>query len=99
MGVRESKLRKCVGGGSAFKRISRGYFPIYVGTNEDTCRRFMVHTRVLGNADFCELLSRSAEEYGFRNDGVLRIPFEAQDFEEWMSRKSNKKIKRRVKPT
>ncbi|MQL41693.1 SAUR-like auxin-responsive family protein, partial [Escherichia coli] len=96
--VRESKLGKWVGGGSAFRRIegpllaSRGYFPICVGTNEDTCRRFMVHTRVLGNADFCELLGKSAEEYGFRNDGVLRIIFEAQDFEEWFIRKSNKKI-------
>ncbi|KAK7275531.1 hypothetical protein RIF29_16650 [Crotalaria pallida] len=106
MGVTQSTLRKCFDFGSALKGTkgtvlaSRGYFPIYVGTNEDTCRRFMVHTRVLGDADFCELLGRSAEEYGFRNDGVLRILFEAQDFEEWLIKKSNNKIiRRRVKPT
>ncbi|CAL0317971.1 unnamed protein product [Lupinus luteus] len=101
MGVRQSMLRKWFDFGSALKRIegpilgSRGYFPIYVGTNEDTCRRFMVHTRVLGDADFCELLRRSSEEYGFRNNGVLRIQFEARDFEELLVRKSNKKIIRR----
>lgn len=114
MGARESKLRKWVGGGSAHKRLNiegpmtlvvpppRGYVPICVGTNEDTCRRFMVHTSSLGDADFCELLGRSAEEFGFRNEGVLRIPFEAQeDFEEWFLRRSNKriKIKTRVKTT
>ncbi|KAE9605811.1 hypothetical protein Lal_00025116 [Lupinus albus] len=105
MGVRQSMLRKWFDFGSALKRIEgpvlapRGYFPIYVGTNEDSCRRFLVHTRVLGDADFCEMLSISAEEYGFRNDGALRIQFEARDFEEFLVRKSNKKIiRRRVKP-
>ncbi|TKY64223.1 Auxin-induced protein, ARG7 [Spatholobus suberectus] len=58
----------------------------------------MVHTRALGDASFRELLGGSAEEYGFRNEGVLKIPFEAQDFEEWLIRRSNEKItsKRRV---
>lgn len=107
MGVSQSKLSKWVGGGCAYKCIEgpllapKGYVPICVGTNEDTCRRFMVHTRVLRDADLCELLGRSAEEYGFRNEGVLRIPFETQNFEEWMIRrsKSNQKVRRRVKPT
>ncbi|KAJ1408285.1 Small auxin-up RNA [Sesbania bispinosa] len=103
MGARASKLRKWVGVGGAIEGpvlAPRGYVPICVGTNEDTCRRYMVHTRALGDAFFCELLGRSAEEYGFRNEGVLRIPFEARDFEEWFIRRSNRKIKiKRVKPT
>ncbi|XP_027334016.1 auxin-responsive protein SAUR72-like [Abrus precatorius] len=107
MGAILSKLRKWVSGGSAFKTIERplltpkGYVPICVGTNEDTCKRFMVHIRTLSDDYFCELLGRSADEYGFRNEGVLRIPFEAQDFEEWLIKRSNEKIKikrRVIKP-
>lgn len=110
MGARESKLRKWVmsGGSAYYKRLEgtllvpKGYVPICVGKTDDTCKRFMVHTRALRDAYFKELLGRSAEEYGFKNEGVLRIQFEAQDFEEWLIKrsKSNEKItcKRRVKP-
>ncbi|AET01855.1 putative small auxin-up RNA [Medicago truncatula] len=109
MGARESKLRKLVSGGSGspyYKRIQgpmllvpRGYVPICVGTNEETCKRFMIHTRALGDVFFRELLVKSEEVYGFRNEGVLRIPFEAQEFEEWFNGRSNKiKIKRMVIP-
>jgi SAUR family protein len=31
-----------------------------------------------------ELLYKSAEEYGFDNEGILRIAYEAKDFEERM---------------
>lgn len=108
MGARESKLMKWVSGSAQNKYIQgptllapKGYVPICVGTNEDTCRRFMVHIRALGDSFFGELLGKSEEEYGFRNEGVLRIPFEAQDFEEWFIGSSNKKvkIKRMVIPT
>ncbi|KAK7294497.1 hypothetical protein RJT34_17386 [Clitoria ternatea] len=103
MGARTSKLRKWVGGGGIGETLlaPKGYVPICVGTNEDTCKKFMVHIKALGDVYLCELLSRSAEEYGFRNEGVLRIPFEAQDFEEWFHiRRNNEKkvlIKRRIK--
>ncbi|KAF5732093.1 SAUR-like auxin-responsive protein family [Tripterygium wilfordii] len=59
----------------------RGYVPICVGVNDDT-RRFIVHTTMLGDADFLEFLYKSAEEYGFCNQGVLRIPYKTKDFEE-----------------
>ncbi|CAL5195805.1 unnamed protein product [Lathyrus oleraceus] len=101
MGARESKFRKWVSGGSVNNKnmqgpmllVPKGYVPICVGTNEDTCRIFMVHVRTLGDAFFCELLGKSEEVYGFRNEGVLRIPFEAQEFEELFIGKSNKNIK------
>ena len=96
MGARGSKLL-------AHNRVEgaqlapKGYVPICVGTNEDTCIRFIVHIRALRDAYFCELLRRSAEEYGFLNEGVLRIPFDAQEFEEWFIRKSNKKLKIKIR--
>nr|KYP54383.1 hypothetical protein KK1_000571 [Cajanus cajan] len=86
MGVKENKLRKKDKGTLL---VPKGYVPICVGKSDDTCKRFMVPIRALGDAYFCELLGRSEEEYGFRNEGVLRIPFEAQHFEEWLIRKSN----------
>ncbi|RDX78505.1 hypothetical protein CR513_41210, partial [Mucuna pruriens] len=110
MGVRESKLRKWLSGGSAayyYKCLEdtilvpkEGYVPICVGKSDDTCKRFMVHTRAFGDAYFHEVLHRSAEEYGYRNEGVLRILSEPQDFEEWLITMSNQNItsKRRVQP-
>ncbi|KAJ6696081.1 SMALL AUXIN-UP RNA-RELATED [Salix koriyanagi] len=38
----------------------------------------------LGEAEFLELLYKSSEEYGFDSEGILRIAYEAKDFEEWM---------------
>lgn len=102
MGLRASKLSKLLGAQVLIKRLRgpsltpRGYIPICVGMNNDT-RRFMVSTTALGDADFLEFLYRSAEEYGFCNEGVLRIPYEAKDFEEWMLRRS-KRSDFRVEP-
>ncbi|KAF2300914.1 hypothetical protein GH714_018220 [Hevea brasiliensis] len=48
----------------------------------------------LAPREFLELLCKSAEEYGFYNEGVLRIPYEAKDFEEWMIRKTKLRITR-----
>ncbi|KAL2336376.1 hypothetical protein Fmac_010822 [Flemingia macrophylla] len=100
MGVSEIKLRKTDKGTSL--SVPKGYVPICVGKSGNTCKCFMVLIRALGDAYFCELLGGSEEEYGFRNEGILKIPFEARDFEEWLMGKSNNgKIvsKRRVKPT
>lgn len=107
MGIRESKLRKRGSNGSGYKRIEedeedhvvapKGYVPIWVGVDENSRKRFMVHTRDLRDAHFCEMLGRSAEEFGFRNDGVLWISFEARDFEEWMITRSKHNIKK-VRP-
>ncbi|XP_058004068.1 auxin-responsive protein SAUR72-like [Hevea brasiliensis] len=97
MGVRASKLGKLIAARSV-KRLGgppplapKGYVPICVGVNGDT-RRFIVHRKALGDAEFLELLCKSAEEYGFCNEGVLRIPYEAKDFEAWMIRKAKLRI-------
>ena len=105
MGARPSKLGRMIGGGRGkrFKRLNgssamaappRGYVPVCVGVNDET-KRFIVHTTLLSEGDFLELLCRAAEEYGFCNEGVLRIPYEAKDFEEWVVERGKKT---RVKP-
>lgn len=106
MGVRGSKLGKLLGA-REFKRLRsssppppltpRGYIPVCVGMNNDF-RRFMVHATTLGDEDFLELLYRSAEEYGFCNEGILRIPYEANAFEERILMRRSKRKVFRVKP-
>jgi len=73
------KLSKLIGargvkrlGGTTTPLPPKGYVPICVGFNNDT-RRFIVHTKAFGEAEFLELLYRSAEEYGFDNQGILRL--------------------------
>ncbi|KAF8401144.1 hypothetical protein HHK36_014448 [Tetracentron sinense] len=91
MGVRGSKLSRMLrSGNNGVKRLKgcpimtpRGYIPVSVGVNNET-KRFMIHTTSLSDAGFLELLYRSAEEYGFSNQGILRIPYDPKDFEEWI---------------
>ncbi|KAI6671682.1 hypothetical protein NL676_006567 [Syzygium grande] len=98
MGLRASKPSKLAGQRGS-KRLEgartppKGYVPVCVGVNDDT-KRFIVHTRALADADFVQLLHKSAEEFGFRSEGVLRIPFAADDFEDWIARASKMKILR-----
>lgn len=103
MGTRVSKLKRIIGDQGGVKRLRghpsvtpRGYIPVCVGVHGDT-KRFIIHTTALGNPDILELLYRSAEEYGFCNEGILRIPYEAKEFEEWLIRRAKPKSIR-VKP-
>lgn len=103
MGVNISKISRIVGSGGVGRRrrgspiAPKGYVPVYVGV-DDKMKRFMVHTTSLGDADFLALLCKSAEEYGFCNQGVLRIPYDAKVFEEGMARKANWKMMRVTQP-
>ncbi|RWR95832.1 auxin-responsive protein SAUR72-like protein [Cinnamomum micranthum f. kanehirae] len=100
MGVNLSKISRIVGSGGVGRRrkgstiVPKGYVPVYVGAVDDQMKRFIVHTTSLGDAYFLELLCKSAEEYGFCDQGVLRIPYDAKVFEEWMVRKANWKMRR-----
>ncbi|KAM0949226.1 putative small auxin-up RNA [Dioscorea sansibarensis] len=61
----------------------KGYIPVSVGLGEN-CKRFMIHLSCFGDEDLLELLCWSAEEYGFHNQGILRIPCDAKNFEDRM---------------
>ncbi|CAN6707630.1 unnamed protein product [Malus baccata var. baccata] len=99
MGVRSSKFLSQLIAAQGVKRLKsprlmtpKGYVPVCVGVDGDT-KCYMVHTTLLCHTEFLEMLHRSAEEYGFYNDGVLRIPYEAKDFEKhWLIKRSKPKI-------
>ncbi|KAL9994057.1 putative small auxin-up RNA [Helianthus debilis subsp. tardiflorus] len=95
MGLKGSKLYKTMRHRSSL--VPKGYVPISVGMNDETTKRFIIHTTTLSHTDFLELLCRSAEEYGFTNNGVLRIPYETRAFEEWMKKDGKHKMGK-VKP-
>ncbi|KAL5698227.1 hypothetical protein ACHQM5_029294 [Ranunculus cassubicifolius] len=103
MGLRVSKLSK-VFTGNGFRRlegvqmIPKGYIPVCVGIDNET-KRFMVHRKSLVDVEFLQLLCKSAEEYGFRNEGVLRIPCDAKEFEGWVMRGTRRRKVLRVRPT
>ncbi|XP_058078672.1 auxin-responsive protein SAUR72-like [Magnolia sinica] len=96
MGVGASKLSRIfLGHVSRHQKrsysVPKGYIPVHVGV-DDKMKRFMVHRTSLSDADFIELLSKSADEYGFRNPGVLTIPYDAKIFEECMLSRANWKM-------
>ncbi|MQM01359.1 hypothetical protein Taro_034114 [Colocasia esculenta] len=51
--------------------VPEGHLPVYVG---EEMERFVVRADLLNRPVFLELLRRSAEEYGYEQRGVLRIP-------------------------
>ncbi|XP_009408569.2 auxin-responsive protein SAUR71-like [Musa acuminata AAA Group] len=50
---------------------AQGHFPVYVG---EEMERFEVRTELLARPAFVRLLRLSADEYGYEQRGVLRIP-------------------------
>jgi SAUR family protein len=53
------------------REVPEGHVPVYVG---EEMARFVVRTELLNRPFFLELLRRSAQEYGYEQRGVLRIP-------------------------
>ncbi|OVA04849.1 Auxin-induced protein [Macleaya cordata] len=58
--------------------VPQGYVPVYVG---EEMERFVVNAELLNHPIFTELLKRSAQEYGYEQKGVLRIPCRVLVFE------------------
>ncbi|XP_010923768.1 auxin-responsive protein SAUR71 [Elaeis guineensis] len=60
-------------GGRRREEVPEGHVPVYVGEGEEV-ERFVVRAELLSRPVFVELLRRSAQEYGYEQRGVLRIP-------------------------
>lgn len=55
-----------------------GHLPVYVG---EEMERFVVNANLLNHPIFITLLNKSAQEYGYHQKGVLRIPCHVIVFE------------------
>ncbi|KAL7103214.1 hypothetical protein ACP275_08G166300 [Erythranthe tilingii] len=69
---RAASFRKRSGG------VPGGHLPVYVG---EEMERFVVSAELLNHPIFVNLLDRSAQEYGYEQKGVLRIPCHVYIFE------------------
>ncbi|XP_054813833.1 auxin-responsive protein SAUR71-like [Prosopis cineraria] len=69
--VASSKLRRS-------HTVPEGHVPVYVG---DEMERFVVSAELLNHPIFVKLLNKSAQEYGYEQQGVLRIPCHVFVFE------------------
>lgn len=84
-------------GQRASVQVPKGFIAVYVGPE---LRRFVIPMGCLSSPDFRVLMDRVAEEYGFEQEGALRIPCDAEDFEHILVRclsnikKNEKKIRK-----
>ncbi|CAN6455583.1 unnamed protein product [Victoria cruziana] len=66
-----SSASKGVASSPATRKVPEGHLPVCVG---EEMERFVVSAESLSHPVFAELLRRSAQEYGYDQKGVLRIP-------------------------
>ncbi|BAS76943.1 auxin-induced protein 15A [Oryza sativa Japonica Group] len=67
-----------VGGGGEEAAVPKGYFAVYVGAE---ARRFVVPTSYLRQPAFRGLMELAADEFGFAQEGGLRLPCREEDFQ------------------
>ncbi|KAJ3693476.1 hypothetical protein LUZ60_008956 [Juncus effusus] len=68
--------------------VPKGHLAVCVG---EEMRRFVIPTQYLGHKAFVSLLREAEEEFGFQNEGVLRIPCEVGVFESILKLVENNK--------
>lgn len=60
--------------------IPKGYVPMLVGCEEGKMERVKVHVRLLKDPSVAALLEMAAIEFGYKQQGILRVPWDAQQF-------------------
>ncbi|KAJ8484494.1 hypothetical protein OPV22_016979 [Ensete ventricosum] len=80
--LRAGKEQRRRGEGAA----AEGHVPVCVG---EEMERFEVRAELLGRPAFAALLRRSAQEYGYEQRGVLRIPCPAPLFRRLLAASSS----------
>lgn len=59
--------------------VARGHVPMLVGRGKEK-ERFLVHTKLLKHPRFIALLELAAKEFGYEQQGILRIPCDIKHF-------------------
>ncbi|RWW07313.1 hypothetical protein GW17_00029310 [Ensete ventricosum] len=65
----------------AEEKIPKGYVPMLVGDEEDQAERFLVHVKLLNDRRFVALMEMAAGEFGYNQQGIIRMPCNAQHFQ------------------
>ena len=64
--------------GSSSSAVPKGFLAVHVG---EEMKRFVIPTNYLSHQAFSVLLKEAEEEFGFQQEGILRIPCEVAVFE------------------
>lgn len=65
----------------AEEKIPKGYVPMLVGDEEDQPERFLVHVKLLNDRRFVALMEMAAGEFGYNQQGIIRMPCNARHFQ------------------
>ncbi|KAF8007753.1 hypothetical protein BT93_K1676 [Corymbia citriodora subsp. variegata] len=77
-------------GESSENRVRKGYIPVLVGKDAVTMERLHVPTKLMGHPFVAALLELSANEFGYEQQGLLRIPYDPDCFKQMIRRISKK---------
>ncbi|KAG1368461.1 putative auxin-responsive protein SAUR71-like [Cocos nucifera] len=80
MGWRRKEKETAVQYERLTERIPKGYVPMLVGSEEGEAERFLVRVKHLSDPCIVALLEKAAQEFGYGQKGILRIPCDAQQF-------------------
>ena len=64
--------------GASSNAVPKGFLAVHVG---EEMKRFVIPTNYLSHQAFSVLLKEAEEEFGFQQEGILRIPCEVDVFE------------------
>lgn len=85
MGIRKKKMTEYVRLSSKKWKeeeavLRKGCVPVLVGKEEMSMERHHIHTNLLNHPYISALLELSALEFGFQQQGLLKIPCDAECF-------------------
>uniref|UniRef100_A0A0E0AD37 Auxin-responsive protein n=1 Tax=Oryza glumipatula TaxID=40148 RepID=A0A0E0AD37_9ORYZ len=74
------------GGGGGGDGVPRGCVPVMVGDNggdgDGGGERFVVRVEALRHPAFAALLEKAAQEFGYKQEGILRVPCDVSHFQQ-----------------
>ncbi|KAL4583987.1 hypothetical protein LXL04_008575 [Taraxacum kok-saghyz] len=78
--------------------VRKGYLAVWVGRDEDAMKKFVIPTDYLTHQAFSLLLRDAEEEFGFQQEGILKIPCDIPLFENILKTMTENK-KQQQRPT
>lgn len=58
-------------------RARKGYVPVLVGQEEMVMERVLIPTKLIGHPYIVSILELSAKEFGYHQQGLLQVPYDA----------------------
>ncbi|KAJ1383113.1 Small auxin-up RNA [Sesbania bispinosa] len=71
-------------------RSRRGYVPVLVGKGEEDIEKIWVTIKEIQHVTIVELLKQYADQYGYHQQGLLRIIYDVDSFKAILHNISNK---------